>query len=204
DKPVLLDVEKCLWDMNWDWTESLNEGAYTSMVIALSVSVNRIKQGRSIETADMTGYGKSSASVEEAKDFASRLGQTLKIDFNDPEMKYIAQLFESAKDMSEVSQLAHTDVGMVEIAQRLIERVQRRTGIPFQEDRTLRAGLVEHIGAAMKRMREGTRIRNPLLSPIRKDYEELFGIVRRSVDEMKLDITVPDEEIGFLVMHFGA
>nr|WP_308116324.1 BglG family transcription antiterminator [Paenibacillus lautus] len=204
DKPVLLDVEKCLWDMNWDWTEGLSEGAYTAMLIALSVSVNRIKQGRSIETTDITAYGKSSSSVEEAQDFASRLGQILKIDIHDPEMKYIAHLFESAKDMSEISELAHTDVEMVEIAQRLIERVQGRTGIPFQEDRTLRAGLVEHIGAAMKRIREGTRIRNPLLSPIRKDYEELFGIVRRSVDDMKLDMMVPDEEIGFLVMHFGA
>lgn len=204
DKPVLLDVEKCLWDMNWDWTEGLSEGAYTAMLIALSVSVNRIKQGRSIETTDITAYGKSSSSVEEAQDFAGRLGQVLKIDIHDPEMKYIAHLFESAKDMSEISELAHTDVEMVEIAQRLIERVQGRTGIPFQEDRTLRAGLVEHIGAAMKRIREGTRIRNPLLSPIRKDYEELFGIVRRSVDDMKLDMIVPDEEIGFLVMHFGA
>ena len=60
----------------------------------------------------------------------------MKIDIHDPEMKYIAHLFESAKDKSEISELAHTDVEMVEIAQRLIERVQGRTGIPFQEDRT--------------------------------------------------------------------
>ena len=130
----------------------LSEGAYTAMLIALSVSVNRIKQGRSIESTDITTYGKSSSSVEEAQDFAGRLGQVLKIDIHDPEMKYIAHLFESAKDKSEISELAHTDVEMVEIAQRLIERVQGRTGIPFQEDRTLRAGLVEHIGAAMKRI----------------------------------------------------
>lgn len=204
DKPALLDVEKTLWDMNWNWTEDLSESAYTSTLIALSVSVNRIKRGRGMEAADIAGYPPSSVSVEEARDFVGRLGETLEMNFRESEMIYIAQLFEAAKNMSEVSQLVHADVEMVEIAHRLIERVQGRTGIPFQEDRTLRAGLVEHIGAALKRIREGTRIRNPLLSPIRKDYEELFGIVRRSVDELKLDLSIPDEEIGFLVMHFGA
>ncbi|KOR76050.1 BglG family transcription antiterminator [Paenibacillus solani] len=204
NKPALLDVEKSLWDMNWDWTEGLSESAYTSMLIALSVSVNRIKQGRSMEVGDITGYDPSSASVEEARDFTSRLSETLGMDVHEPEMKYIARLFEEAKEMSEVSELAHADVELVEIAHRLIERVQKRTGIPFQDDRTLRAGLVEHLGAAMKRIREGIRIRNPLLNPIRKDYEKLFGIVRHAVDELKLDLTVPDEEIGFLVMHFGA
>ncbi|MEX3618433.1 BglG family transcription antiterminator [Paenibacillus glucanolyticus] len=203
-KPVLLDVEKSLWDMNWSWTESLSESAYTSMLIALSVSVKRIRQGRRMEEADIATQDGASSSMEEARDFAVRLGETLEIPFTDSEMKYISNLFEAARDMSEVSELAHTDVEMVEMAHRLIERVQRRTGIPFQEDRTLRAGLVEHIGAAMKRIREGTRIRNPLLSPIRKDYEELFGIVRHSVDELRLGLTIPDEEIGFLVMHFGA
>ncbi|KOP65954.1 sugar transporter [Bacillus sp. FJAT-18019] len=204
NKPALLDVEKSLWDMNWDWTEGLSESAYTSMLIALSVSVNRIKQGRSMEVGDITEYAPSSASVEEARDFTSRLSETLEMDVHEPEMKYIACLFEEAQEMSEVSELAHADVELVEIAHRLIERVQKRTGIPFQDDRTLRAGLVEHLGAAMKRIREGIRIRNPLLNPIRKDYEELFGIVRHAVDELKLDLTVPDEEIGFLVMHFGA
>lgn len=204
NKPSLLDVEKSLWDMNWDWTEGLSESAYTSMLIALSVSVNRIKQGRSMEIEDITEYAPSSTSVEEARDFTSRLSETLEMDVQEPEMKYIARLFEEAKENSEVSELVHADVELVEIAHRLIEGVQKRTGILFQDDRTLRAGLVEHLGAAMKRIREGIRIRNPLLNPIRKDYEELFGIVRQAVDELKLDLTVPDEEIGFLVMHFGA
>lgn len=203
-KPVLLDVEKSLWDMNWDWTEGLSESAYTSMLIALSVSVKRIRQGRRMEATNIASHDRSASSLAEARDFAVTLGETLEIPFTDSEVNYISNLFEAAKDMSEVSELAHADVEMVEMARRLIEQVQRRTGIPFQEDRTLRAGLVEHIGAAMKRIREGTRIRNPLLSPIRKDYEDLFGIVRHSVDEMRLGLTVPDEEIGFLVMHFGA
>ncbi len=204
DKPVLLDVERALWDMGWSWTESLTEEAYTRMLIALSVTVSRIRQGRPIESIRPEDAGSAKAMLADARSFAVRLEHTLDLRLSDAEVVYIAKLFDAAGEMSEIIELAHSDVEMVEIAHRLTEAVAKRTGLAFQEDRTLRAGLVEHLGAAMKRLREGTRIRNPLLSPIRKDYEELFGIVRQAVDEIRNGLDVPDEEIGFLVMHFGA
>nr|WP_232795334.1 PTS sugar transporter subunit IIA [Paenibacillus sp. ICGEB2008] len=54
-----------------------------------------------------------------------------------------------------------------------------------------------------KRLREGRAIRNPLLQQIRKDYGSLFDSVKKAAADMT-EMEVPDEEIGFLVMHFGA
>ncbi|MBW7458713.1 PTS sugar transporter subunit IIA, partial [Paenibacillus sepulcri] len=51
---------------------------------------------------------------------------------------------------------------------------------------------------------EGIAIRNPLVAQIKKDYEKLFLIVRQAVKDTVAEPSVPDEEIGFLVMHFGA
>ncbi|WP_459965497.1 BglG family transcription antiterminator [Paenibacillus sp. JCM 10914] len=205
DKPVLLDVERSLWAMNWSWTEGLSEAAYTSLLIALSVTVNRIRRGHLIteahlpETADPI-----SSDWNEVTSFAHRLEEGLGLTFAKAEIQYIVTLLAAARDEADVGEQAHADVVMVELTSRLIAKVQQHTEIPYVEDRTLRIGLVEHIGAAMRRIREGTRIRNPLLSPIRKDYEELFAIVRQAVDELRLGVEIPDEEIGFLVMHFGA
>ncbi|KAA2301381.1 PRD domain-containing protein, partial [Clostridioides difficile] len=39
---------------------------------------------------------------------------------------------------------------------------------------------------------------------IRKDYDSLFEEVKQSVHQAWPGTEVPDEEIGFLVMHFGA
>ena len=204
-KSLLLDVESTLWDMNWSWTNQLGESAYTQMLIALSVAVSRIRQGRHVEC----GSSSADSILEEGifdgvKHFTDRLGESLGISFSPEEIRYVSHLFDKAQEMSAVSELAHADMEMVEIAYRLTESVVKRMGIPFQEDRSLREGLVEHIGAALKRIREGTRIRNPLLGPIRKDYEDLFQIIRESVNEINRDLDIPDEEIGFLVMHFGA
>lgn len=204
-KPVLLDVEKSLWDMDWSWTEQLNESVYTQLLIALSVAVSRIRQGRELERTD---HSSSAASIKPitdgAKRFAGRLEETLALSIPEAEAAHISTLFDEAREQSEGTELVHVDVGTMEIVHRLVETLSRRTGFPFGEDRTLREGLVEHVGNAVKRLREGTRIRNPLLSPIRKDYEELFAVARESVDEITQGLEVPDEEIGFLVMHFGA
>jgi mannitol operon transcriptional antiterminator len=64
--------------------------------------------------------------------------------------------------------------------------------------------LIRHLGPALERIRKGEAIRNPLLSQIRKDYDSLFNAVRKSADEAWQSLVIPDEEIGYLVMHFGA
>ncbi|MDU4696748.1 MULTISPECIES: BglG family transcription antiterminator [Paenibacillus] len=202
----LMTVENTLWAMNWDWTEHLSENAYTQLLIHLSVSVNRIHAGRLV--GNIAGPGKSGSGgggeqdEAETSRFVLRLAEQLKLTFPPEEIAYMNGLFNRAKEAS--PELVQADMELVETVFRLTENVVKRTGIPFQEDRLLRSGLLEHMGPAFKRIREGSRIRNPLLGAIRKDYEELFGIVREAMNDSASGLDVPDEEIGFLVMHFGA
>lgn len=201
----LMTIENTLWAMNWSWTEHLSENAYTQLLIRLSVSVNRMKAGRLVQCSGKnnksTAGGGEQDETEMAR-FASRLAEKLELTFPPEELAYMNSLFSRAKEAS--PELVQADIELVETVYRLTENVVKRTGIPFQEDRLLRNGLLEHMGPAFKRIREGSRIRNPLLGAIRKDYDELFGIVREAMNESVAGLEVPDEEIGFLVMHFGA
>lgn len=204
-KSDLLTVAECFWDMNWPWTEELSEGAYTGLLTALSVTVNRLRRGRAVtgEEFQSAARGELEQSLlNQAGDLARHLEKTFAISVTGEETAYIAGLFQRAREDS--PELAHLDLEVVDIIERLIDLIVERTGVPYQEDRSLRSGLLEHIRPALKRIREGARIRNPLLSAIRKDYEELFATVREAVDELAGELQVPDEEIGFLVMHFGA
>lgn len=203
-KANLLQLEKTLWDMNWDWTEKLSEQHYTSLLIALSVMLSRVASGRVVriqETDRLTESGEHQI-MDEARQIAVALERGFGIQLPPGEIVHIARLFLAVRDDS--PELASVDLEIMDIVERLIEEVVKRTGLPFHEDRSLRAGLQEHLNPALKRIREGARIRNPLLSAIRKDYEELFKVMRSSVNEIKGSLEVPDEEIGFLVMHFGA
>jgi mannitol operon transcriptional antiterminator len=139
-----------------------------------------------------------------AESFVQQLGTALGREIPRVEVLYIAGLFDRVQDSFSSSGYAYGDIELMEIVYKLTESVVKRTGLPFQSDRSLREGLLEHIDPALKRIREGTRIRNPLLGPIRRDYEYLFNIVRAAVEDIGLELEIPDEEIGFLVMHFGA
>lgn len=204
-KSNLMDVENTLWDMEWKWTAELPEIVYMEMLLALAVTTRRIEIGRSI-TAEEAGYSRLSdhRNISGAEQFVHRLGEVLDQEIPKAEILYIAGLFDRVQESFSSTEFAYGDIELMEIVYRLTESIAKRTGIPFQSDRSLREGLIEHMDPALKRIREGTRIRNPLLGPIRKDYEYLFHMVRTAVEDIKLDLVIPDEEIGFLVMHFGA
>lgn len=205
-KHNLMDVENTLWDMEWTWTAELPEIVYMELLLGLVVTTRRVEIGSGINSAEEAGYSRMSdhRNISGSEQFVEKLGEALSLKFPKVEILYIAGLFDRVQDSFSSSGFAYGDIGLMEIVYRLTENVSKRTGISFQTDRSLREGLLEHIDPALKRIREGTRIRNPLLGPIRKDYEYLFHIVRSAVEDMSLDLEIPDEEIGFLVMHFGA
>ncbi|UQZ35583.1 sugar transporter [Paenibacillus sp. PK3_47] len=205
-KDNLMDVENTLWDMEWNWTAELPEIVYMEMLLGLAVTTRRIEIGRAIDVSGDAGYPMLSdnRNIAGAEAFVRRLAAAIGQEVPRAEVLYIAGLFDRVQESFSSAGVAYGDVELMEIVYRLTEGVVKRTGIPFHGDRSLREGLLMHMDPAFKRLREGTRIRNPLLGPIRKDYEYLFQIVRSSVAELALDLEIPDEEIGFLVMHFGA
>ncbi|WP_379160057.1 BglG family transcription antiterminator [Paenibacillus sp. sgz5001063] len=205
-KSNLMSVESLLWDMEWTWTAELPEIVYMEMLLGLAVSTRRIEIGRGMVSGEEAGHSRISdhRNITGAEQFVNRLETALGQEFPRAEILYFAGLFDRVQDSFSSSGVAYGDIELMEIIYRLTESVAKRTGLPFQRDRSLREGLLEHMDPALKRIREGTRIRNPLLGPIRKDYEYLFAVVRAAAQDMQLELTIPDEEIGFLVMHFGA
>ncbi|WP_325175520.1 BglG family transcription antiterminator [Paenibacillus sonchi] len=205
-KVSLMTVESILWDMEWKWTAELPEIVYMEMLLGLAVTTRRIEIGRGINSGEEAGFSRVSdhRSIAGAEQFAKRLEAALGQEFARAEILYMAGLFDRVQESFSSSGVAYGDMELMEIVYRLTESVAKRTGLPFERDRSLREGLLEHMDPALKRIREGTRIRNPLLGPIRKDYDYLFNIVRAAAQDIQLELTIPDEEIGFLVMHFGA
>lgn len=202
----LLAVENILWDMEWSWTSEVPEIVYMELLLGLSIATRRGEIGMTIKAPEHAGYSRNSEhrNIAGAERFVSRLGEVFSLQMPKAEILYIAGLFDRAQDAVGSADFVYGDIQLMETVYRLTEQVVMRTGIPFQSDRILREGLLEHIEPALRRIREGTRIRNPLLGPIRKDYQYLFGIMRSAIEEIGLDMTIPDEEVAFLVMHFGA
>jgi mannitol operon transcriptional antiterminator len=201
-KEHLLTVEAALWQTSeQSWLNRLSESDYTDLLLCLTVSVNRMKQGRFIEEEEECG---EEGLDEHQKTLLRSLSDSLQMDFPDGEACHLAQLLELRKGSDFHQLLSENELNLRELVQRLIADLEERLNIPFGIDRSLREGLVSHMENALQRLQAGDAIRNPLLAPIKRDYEELFAVIRQAVNETMSGIDVPDEEVGFLVMHFGA
>ncbi|KAF6586148.1 BglG family transcription antiterminator [Paenibacillus sp. EKM211P] len=204
----LLTVENALWQPHDQWLKNMVESKYMELLIQICVSLARLRLGYVVDHRASLPYSKTdseenimlrTAMVER---ICAELSAALAIDFPDQERSYFRLLFRDAEDHS-TRLLPLDDLVLLESVHELIRRVEAETGTPLAEDRVLREGLIAHMTPVFKRLREGRSIRNPLLQQIRKDYGSLFDLVKKAAADMT-EMEVPDEEIGFLVMHFGA
>lgn len=208
----VLTVENALWQPDIDWLENIPERQYTKLLIQLSVALVRIRKGFTVgripssdKKAVYPSTGDQSVPEYMAARLCSVLSDQLGISFAKEEQSYLHKL------LIETEQLIHStrllpvdDLVLLDMVRSLMDQMQGRTGYAFQEDRLLREGLIAHMQPVMERIGGRQSIRNPLLQQIRKDYDSLFGDVKNAVHDAWPDTDVPDEEIGFLVMHFGA
>ncbi|MEO2257341.1 BglG family transcription antiterminator [Paenibacillus amylolyticus] len=209
----VLTVENALWQPDIEWLENIPERQYMKLLIQLSVAVVRIRKGFGI--GRMSPRENTGDAVAEQDDMkvppymASRLCSVLStqlgLTFSQDEQAYFHRLLVETEQRIHSSRLLPIDdLILLDRVHSLIDQMQARTHYAFHEDRLLREGLLGHMQPVMERIVGQQMIRNPLLQQIRKDYDSLFEDVKKSVGQAWPGTDVPDEEIGFLVMHFGA
>ncbi|KRQ86456.1 PtsGHI operon antiterminator [Caloramator mitchellensis] len=73
-------------------------------------------------------------------------------------------------------------------------------------DREIHIKLVDHIAFAIKRIKENDEIENPFTTEIEALYEKDYEVAKKAVEliEKRLDIEVPEGEIGFIALHINA
>lgn len=88
----------------------------------------------------------------------------------------------------------------------MINLFKKESGYNLKEDEKLLYGLVSHLRPALTRMKLKLDIRNPLLDKIIEMYPEIFELSKKTCQlvEETFDVVVPDEEVGYVAMHFGA
>ncbi|WP_017686855.1 BglG family transcription antiterminator [Paenibacillus sp. PAMC 26794] len=209
----VLTVENALWQPDIEWLENIPERQYMKLLIQLSVAVVRIRKGFGIgRISPRENTGDAVAEQDQMKVppyMASRLcgvlSTQLGLTFSPDEQAYFHRLLVETEQRIHSSRLLPIDdLILLDRVHSLIDQMQARTHYVFHEDRLLREGLLGHMQPVMERIEGQQMIRNPLLQQIRKDYDSLFEDVKKSVGQAWPGTDVPDEEIGFLVMHFGA
>ncbi|MGM0240658.1 BglG family transcription antiterminator [Enterococcus sp. AZ103] len=81
--------------------------------------------------------------------------------------------------------------------------VESVMGCRLRNDLALQNALYEHLDRAISRIDSGITVQNPMLKEIRKNYNKLFQTIKRGAEVVFSKSTFPDDEIGFLTLHFS-
>jgi len=204
DKQKLVTVEKVIEEINNELDYFIADSAYIALVVHLGLAIERILQGENIKI-DKT-YLESLETTSEYKiafKMITKLEKVFQITIPKAEIGYITMHLQGAKLRYDYT-VEGTHLQMAAKAKQLIDYVEAQLTIPLGNDYSLFQGLITHLTPALYRIQQNMRIHNPILEKIKEDYQMLFDIIRDGAKEIFPDLIIPDEEIGFLVLHFGS
>jgi mannitol operon transcriptional antiterminator len=206
EKKKLLVVEQVVKDINAGLPYAIADSAYIGLVVHLALAIERIEHGGMIQMDN--AYLQRLQAVPEfevARDMTEKLKAVFQMDIPEAEIGYITMHLQGAKLRQDKEYILEESSFQVALkAKSLIQFIGEKLSIELLDNQSLFQGLVVHLKPAMYRIHQKMGITNPLLERIQEDYSDLFAVVKEGVQHVFPDLKVPDEEIGYLVMHFGS
>ncbi|MCE4050636.1 MULTISPECIES: BglG family transcription antiterminator [Bacillaceae] len=204
-KEKIILIEGIIEDINEELPYSLADSSYVGLVVHIALAMERIQRGENITLQeDYLSELKITKEFEFARKIAMRLERTFEVAIPDEEIGYITMHLRGAKIRYDKDiGIKDENIEVAVIVQSLIKNVENLLHTRLL-DETLSQGLLAHLKPALYRLKQKMRISNPLLSDIKLDYHDLFKVVKKAAELTLPKLHIPDEEIGYLVLHFGA
>lgn len=184
----------------------LADSAYIGLVVHLALVIERLKQGEIIKF-DQT-YLKQiqqSQEFELASKMIRQLEKSLDITIPNDEIGYITMHLLGAKLRIDHNYIIEdSNIGIAYNAKKLIQFISEQYEEDLMSNNSLLNDLVAHLKPAIYRLKQQMNIKNPLIDEIKTNYQDLFNLIQTGVNEIFVGIQFPDEEIGYLVLHFGS
>ena len=208
---IMRRVMDCITGMNNARVLNLTENSYVGLVIHISIAINRILKKEVLDTTPQWANG-----IEEdddlclARSIVSELEKEFEIQIPEIEISYICLHIKGAKhekiQWNGKTQKEMENRELQQMVNEMIDAFDRDQAWLLRQDDEFIQGLLAHLQPTLIRLSHGMQIQNPVLGEIRTNYPDIYEKCCRvaGVLEESTGKTVPDEEIGFLTVHFGA
>ncbi|WP_404455464.1 BglG family transcription antiterminator [Virgibacillus necropolis] len=199
-------IEKRVDEARDELPHDLADSAYIGLVVHLALAMERLRKGENI-TFDQA-YLKQ---IEGTKEYeiAEKVIRDLEVSLNmtipEDEIGYITMHLMGAKLRIDQHYLIEdSSIDIAYKAKQLINFISTELDTDVTENATLLKDLVAHLKPTIYRLKQGMTIKNPMIEEIKRNYDDLFQLIKEGVRETFPDMDFPDDEIGYLVLHFAA
>lgn len=211
DKEIIVSLEAIVRSAEGTLGYHLSDNAFIGLVVHLSLAVGRIRKHDRIRMDEtFLEELKQKKEFQPASILAEEIEKAFEITVPDDEIGYITMHLLGARNRYREKSIGTVSVmdnfHLVRLAKSIMKTASREAGRDVTKNQNLLAGLVNHLGPSISRIKMGMDIRNPLLSEIKEHYPELMELSLKSVKELEKELgkALPESEVAYIAMHLGA
>lgn len=189
----------------------LTQESYIGLVLHVTIAIERILQGEIIENnQELMAQLKEDSNFPLAMLIVNSLEAEFELEIPDIEMVYICLHIKGSKlqrtTQSQMEDLTKENSNLLKIVYEMIAAYDEVLFDILSVDEDFITGLLAHLRPTLVRLQNNLSIKNPHLDEIKITYPEIYKRCQAvgSYLQVKFGYHIPDAEIGFLCMHFGA
>lgn len=209
---ILKQVITCFHSIKDKRIQRLTENSYVGLILHVTIAINRILQKEIIEQNDeLQKRLQNDEEYNLALHIVNSLEEEFQIEIPDIEIAYICLHIKGSKLQYVSEERIEIDgpidrEEILEFINRMIDEYDEYLAYELKQDEEFIVGLLAHLQPTFVRLRNSMNISNPLLDQIKETYYEIFQKCLKvgKLIEERSGFKVPEAEIGFLAMHFGA
>lgn len=207
-------VVACILSIKDNRIVRMTENSYIGLIFHVSIAIARILQGEIIEPNHEL-LEKVRKNGDEDYELAAHITKSLEVEFQieipEIEIAYIFLHIKGAKLQyiveDKIESKSRTErEELIDFIYQMIEVYDMGLAYELKQDEEFIVGLLAHLLPTFTRLKNHMLISNPLLQQIKETYPDIFEKCHHvgSLIEKTYGYKVPETEIGFLAMHFGA
>lgn len=208
---VLKRVADCIAGMSDKRVLTLTESSYVGLVLHISIAMSRILKNEIIEQKESWSRElQKDDDYELARKIVRKLEEEFETEIPEIETTYICLHIKGAKHQNiewngqKVIEVERRE--LMDLVNEMINAFDGENAFAIKQDNEFIQGLLAHLQPTFIRLLHDMNISNPVLEDIKKNYPEIFEKSKRAaaVLEKWIGKPVPETEVGFLTIHFGA
>jgi transcriptional antiterminator len=187
--------------------------AFLNLIIHIAIAISRIKnKHQMLLEKDFYAGLKDKREFEISKWLLNELSKEFNVEFPESEVAYITLHMMGAKiqrgENIGINELLpdSKDAIYIDIAREIIQLTGCILNTDFSKDEILFSSLVLHLRPTIIRLKNGLRLRNPLIDKIKNEITSIFGATWAcsSIFEKYLGILINEDEIGYIAIHIAS
>lgn len=183
-------------------------GFIKNIVISISVMITRSQAGNKIIFGINSELDDTFLNFDNYPliyELLDQMGLRDEFNFSNDELKYLTYTI-LGSGLSLFMSEGKIPVSFGNEVKKLISNVGKGITVDFSKDEKLKNDLIVHLYQLVVRVRGQIVVVNPMLESVKRNYSALYGVVWLALDEFskKFKIKIPDDEVGFITIHFQA